>query len=375
MDFQICGDNKVRLNLTDLAWKVLDEDRFNFSPDEGLIPLSTFINHLYRNFGSSAEASVAEALNAYTLDVKTKLKFPGLIPPNLDRDEILGVFRNLKRQQLISDISYPKGKRAENIRLSNENADQIEDSPDYSFFLKKSKEKASVGKYLKSIVEEYARKSLVDREACYFKNTFEMIQTAISEKYELKLKTSTNDVVYLMPFSLQRDTAENFHYLVGMAIYLAPNGIILKKNVSFRVSRIASIQPRKTLRVPVSESEWDALEKEVLDKGPQNLGSEASQVKVIFSVSGLKLLKGITIDRPSRFDKLDDKTYIFYTTLSQAEHYFMRFADEATIIEPKSLRKKIANRFKQAAKLYSSESVEKASKTDLHSDKDTKVLK
>ena len=163
-------EHKQRLNLSSFARSVVDMDRGVM--DEGGT-LSGFLNRIIGQFWETADASIDVAVEQQ----RQQLQQLGIQPDMVQR--LLSQQKELLMQK---KEAYPQGESL-TFRLNNENFDRLyvkrAESGNYS----------APGKYLKALVEEYARLSPSERERVYFRSLLEgTLQTAIDAGYLLAVQ-------------------------------------------------------------------------------------------------------------------------------------------------------------------------------------------
>ncbi len=348
-DCEVRLENKQRINLSNHAYSVLENDADVFLKKQDKPMSSTVINHIFRNYRETALSSIGIRLNN---ERNRLLDCLGDINNSPEKDRTIELLLQSYKNQLMSfadELLKVKANMA-NIRLDSENLSYLasDDGQNEGEFYNDN-----IGQYLKSVIEEYARLPYVEREKIYKKDIMEEIQLAIAGGNILKLTLITtnqrkqNNVMYVKPYCVMCDQESMYNYLVG---YTSADGD--EWNIgSVRISSLTDckLKARKAL----SQSEKGAVLQAIQTKGVQFLSSDdEDKIKVEFTPQGESMYKKILHLRPS-YVKKDRNVYEFRCTLFQAEAYFFRFGHDVKILEPEVLANKFYRRFKSAQRLYS----------------------
>jgi hypothetical protein len=342
----ICAGNKLNINLSLEAWKTIDSDRVNFSNSCEEISLSGFINQIFANYANSAKASYFITLSNYETDLKDELSKPGSgITDETLRKNLISYLRYKRSTEIKLDVEkYPIRGEARKFRVSNNNLDFILSSPEEHNY-------KNIASYVKAVLEEYARKSYSDREMIFFHDEFQQIKEAFDKGCEIRTIASTGQTRYLIPYSIELDTAGTFHYIVGVQVIVIPGQETIRKLRSFRISRL-KIKAMTSMALKISQAEKDEIRDGLIRRGAQFFNSESINVKVKFTEKGLQTLQTLIRDRPKLVEKESNNVFVFDTTASQAEFYFIRFAEDAEVLEPSFVRRDMAIHFSSANNVY-----------------------
>ena len=352
---------RQRINLSDHACSILLQDmdafyhQLNIEPGSGVID-SAVINHIIGNFQGDADASVflsckkkREQLDVLLSGLEKSLRQQAIAP-------LIEEHRKTIEEQIHRDLSRKGTSFA--IRINKENLLNLgrETFPDWNENLKKPAAglyRDRVGSYLKALIEEYARKSYIEREAIFCKQNLQTIQEAIQDGRMLQTTTRNKHLLYVKPHSIQGDSEQQYHYLSG---YLFDNKEGTWNPGSVRLSLITDCT---TLPQPGSLSAEEAadLQAAIQKKGIQFLSnapdSERPQKIVVrFTREGRKMYHQMLHLRPMYDGVPNGLEYTFMTTLRQAEYYFFKFGHNVKILEPEVLADKFRRRYESAAKHY-----------------------
>lgn len=339
MAFFISNDEqKQHLNLSGFAFSILENDRIVF----GLQNFASIINTIFYNFKDDAKASISIALDkrrSELTQVLEKLENPY-------GEKALARLLTAYKEELLNTVtSYGKGQSFK-FRINNENYeyltsdDRCQEEQYYD---------EHIGKYIKALIEEYARLPFVAREQIYFAERIERIETAIEKNKWIKVKMQSGAEYDVRPFKLLADKNNTYNYLVA----LSKDG----KAWSYRISNLKDIKVIKSKAAKINHSEKALLHKELEKKGVQFLGNDSEKIKVLLTDAGKKMYNSMLFLRPDYIDVEEESIYCFDCTALQIEFYFFKFGKEARIVEPQHLKEKFINGYADAMKFYECRSV------------------
>ena len=349
---------KQYLNLSASAWLVIKEDQRNFSNGEK-DNMAGFLNRVFFNYYQEAEATISQRLinkgEELCADFSSK-EFRSMEKKitQIYVDKLLEVY---KKKLLEKVKSYEKGK-GERFNINKENIKILQGSAENNYY------DGAIGVYMKAVFEEYARKPMYEREQIYFKDKVEDLRNAISRKKKVKLSLlkqidpvthkSNTRKFYFNPYKIVQDKSRMFNYVLGYSEEEAADGTLLpKKAVCYRISRIDHLMVMAKDAF-ISQENKEAIDKMVTQKEPQFLTGELVEVKVRFTDKGIESFNRHLYMRPTDFKKVEDEknVYVFYCTERQAANYFFKFAGEAQILAPDSLRESFIRLYKEAYTQY-----------------------
>jgi predicted DNA-binding transcriptional regulator YafY len=187
------------------------------------------------------------------------------------------------------------------------------------------------------------------RERIIFRNLVSAIEQAIEENRQIYLLSKNNYAtghpgITLSPYSLSLTKEELYNYLLGE--------LVEYHNVrTTRLCRIRAIRILSDKR-SFTDSVKESLEK-MIRNGPQYPyhDEEDELIRVRFTEEGLRMFKAYYLHRPVPL-KEDGDTYSFDCSWMQAMTYFSRFGEDALIISPKKLSRKMLNFYSVSRKRY-----------------------
>ena len=349
-----CPEGRQHINLSNYAYLIVKNDSQTFM---GAINYSGFINRIVLNsmlesfddLASNENERISNELVHYTkLGRKTHLT-------ETDRETIKKIATAHRNYQIASFTHYPKDVPLK-IRLNKELHDIFYPvHSDWSGI----QHNISQGDYIKSLVEDYARKTIFDRESIFYKSIisdFETILDMDKENRKRILITLSNGERYILkPYRLSYDYEADYHYIIGMGAEYGSNNFI---PVSYRISRIEKFSPRSTSSGSgkITEKEKKEIEQKIKDSGvPYILGNTVKHVVKLTPV-GMNMYNSIFHQRPAyeHIEKNKDGSGVltFIATQRQITNYFFTFAQEAELISPNETRLWMQNRYKSAFESY-----------------------
>ncbi len=323
-------DHKQRVNLSGFAISVIDLDRSSFGEGSSL---SGFLNRIITCFRDSAEASVDLSVR----ERKQQLLIMGYAP------EIVEQLTREYREQVMEKMpSYPRGDSLI-FRLNKLNFrslyEEREESTAYS----------APSKYIKGLLEEYARLSPSEREEVYYKALIrEQLEPALTEGNLLEIRVGGKDYL-VRAHSIMADPYNSHLYLVGISRQ-ADKPEEEQTIASFRITRLEQVK-RGRQKSKLTLEERRLVDKQLQQSGVQYLVGTRDQIKVRLTPAGRRVFLQRSYMRPVPEDIRGD-VYRFNCTPMQARNYFLSFGKEAEILEPASLRKEFMKIYREAAKLY-----------------------
>lgn len=340
------NEQRQHLNLSLYAYDIIENDRITF----GGKSVSGFINQIFENFRDTAQASVSIALqhqqDAWSQTLST------LDPDAREKaiDSLTDAYLSSWKQ---NSLSFSKGQMLR-FRINQRNYEYLTESISCSEDLYYGKK--GIGKYLKALLEEYACKRFLDREAIVFRPYFEKIHVAIQERKRLKLQLSERTQFFVYPVLITTDPLSMYHYLIGYAgSDRNPNDSY--HSASFRISNLQAVEIQNS--GPLLKQKYRELVlQELQEKGAQFLRSPAEDIRVQLTPAGVKKYQRILHLRP-QYVKKEQDVYVFHCTQAQIEFYFFKFGADARILEPKALADRFEKMYLDALCTYQFAKAEK----------------
>lgn len=303
MPFYLENDH-INLNLSILARKIIEQDRIIFSAsNQSDLTLGSFINKIIKHYDYNQDFQLLQD----TLSLKDK-------------------------------GSYFK------IRLNKSAIEKIESTS----FLENSENicndfDSNIPTYIKAILESYARVAFIEREKLILKDLIEDIKNAIVRLKSLRITTFTDSISLVSPYKIEASKEETFQYLV-----------CINSDETLHTIRLSQI--KKLTAVGNSKKISTACKKELEEKlaeyGATFAANQNVTLKVKFTSKGIASYNYSVIHRPIHKSIEDGNIYTFECSEMQAIYFFFRFASDAEILEPLSLRKKFQELYQAGLAMY-----------------------
>ena len=336
---------RQHLNLSEFAYDIIENDKSVFlekASRQGII------NTILRNYMDNAAASIDNTTARYRHDLLSRLRS---ISDGEKKTDIITSLVDTYRQEIVyTATSYPKG-RAFKIQLDKENYEAMQEWRDDGGYYE-----GVPGRFLKAVIEEYARKTQYEREGILFQNLIEELQSCIDAQQlvVITLNGPNHTRHEVRPHLICCDPGCNYHYLVGMT---RKAGTTYPERIaSYRISRINKIKRSHLRSGKITTVQAREIEQKMRDDGVQFLLQDSELICVKLTEQGKKMYDSQAHLRPifSDFRKLPDGSwrYTFHCTQMQAQFYFFKFGSNAEIIEPHSLRELFKTQYTMALEKY-----------------------
>lgn len=335
-------NNKQHLNLSPLAYEIILNDMFTFGEEK----LSGFINTVFEHYSPMAEASIARTLNNLNGELFKLLS--DVSGDERTKKRLLNCLISQKKNGLIEKAeSYGNGK-AFKFWLNKKNLEYLTKA---SSECSEDKYYSRRGKYIKSVLEEYARLPYIEREKVYFSPFVEEIQNAIRNEKQLRVVTDTDSIYSVYPYEILSDPLSTTNYLVGYyARYDYPEDE--KRPCSFKISALKSVRIEKSKSAFLKDSVRKQLSKTIASRGVQFMVGSEAEIHVKLTDAGIHKYRRQGHLRPMLVERHEGNIFVFQCTTAQAEFYFFKFGKDAEILLPAELRAKFIKMYADARDVY-----------------------
>lgn len=288
----------INLNLTKLAQKVIESDCKIFgASSNSQLTRSTLINRVLTDYEDDFELNEdLVKLKDYESYFKIRLSQSSL--------------KKLDRLSLLSDFHFVQAYTAP--------------------------------QYIKCVMETYARLPFIEREKLLLKEAIiEPIKNAIARKQALNL-VYKNEAIKVSPIYIQPAKEGSFQYLIGM---------YGKTIVSIRLSRIQSIKASGRADT-ITDDQEKSINENLAEFGATFIKEQPVQIKVRLTPKGIESYEYSVIHRPMHIAVEENNIFVFQCSETQALYFFFRFAGDAEILEPLSLRNKMRDLYQAGLNNY-----------------------
>jgi len=327
-------EHKQRVNLSSFARSVVEMDRSVFAP-EGT--LSGFLNRIITAFRERADASIDVAVEERQADLRQN---------GYPEDMIGKLTEEYRRQLCQKKEAYPQGESV-TFRLNNHNFCLLyEEQAEQNHY-------AAPSKYLKALLEEYARLSPSERERVYYSQWIEsLLEPAVEAGSLLAVKLSGRSF-WVKPYAVMADPYNSHLYLVGMS---RPQDGPSSESViaSIRITRIEDIRLRRHPSGKLTVDDRREIEQKLRQVGVQYLIGNQDEITLTLTEKGKREFLQRSYMRPVP-DQIENGVYRFSCTRQQIRNYFISFGKEVQILTPQDLHREFMEFYKEALERYHGE--------------------
>lgn len=367
--YEPLSEQRQYLNISNHAYETLVRDIGVFGEKGGM---SGLVNRILLNSMEESEASISSAVERkrqeyYEIIQAEKLKGMDPIdeePPKLSSGEknVVDLLLSDHRAKLINHYlnELPPKEKPFTIRLQNKTYETLGPMPLADSCYK------SNGDYIRAILEEYASKSIFQRETVYFKTIFETIKAKllVPEKERLLTTVKTRNVsgkllsFRIKPVALSNESDAPYHYLIALSRPASDSRNIYNP-AAFRLSRIEDIYDTKGYGSgKITAKEKRNLEDAIKMKTIPYLSDDTYDYSVELTPQGVIKYRTILHLRPSvdisQTEELKSGGQIlhFRCTYRQIENYFFQFGQDARILSPEMDAARFKAGYKAAYETY-----------------------
>ena len=365
--YEPISEQRQYLNISNQAYETLISDIAVFGEKGGL---SGIVNRILLNYMEESEASISSAVERkrqeYIEIIQTgKKKASGELPElspieNRTIELLLSDYRKKLTDHYRNDL--PPKEKAFTIRLQNRTYETLGPVPLADTCYR------SNGDFIRAILEEYASKSIFQREAIYFKTIFEMIRAKllVPEKDRLlttiKTRSTSGKILSFRakPVALSKESDAPYHYLIALSRPASDSRNIYTP-AAFRLSRLEEIYDTKGYGSgKITAKEKKTLEEAIKTKSVPYLLDDTDDYSVKLTPQGVVKYRSILHLRPvadkTLTEELESGGQIlhFRCTYRQIENYFFQFGKDAKIISPEKYAIKFGEEYKAAYEVYTS---------------------
>ena len=341
-DYAQYYEARQHLNLSQVAFEVVEHDKYEFQDKPSF---TRMLNRIFEMYRDCANASITPVCDAYQEHVEKQLE--GLTCLS-EKNAVAATLRAAYRKELIETAnSYPR-EHPFKVQLNRENYAYISDwmDPENAY-------DGIPGRYIKAVIEEYARKPLVEREKIIFREFIDLAEGCIAAQRAMIITLRGNDRYEVKPYSICVDKGYNYNYLVGLSRKAGTQQE--EKISSFRLSKIGTYKSSgRSGRI--TDAQKKELEQKLQSVGVQFLLLDPEIIRVKLTDHGRQMYETQAHLRPafrSRSQNSDGTwTYEFLCAHLQAQFYFFRFGSDAEVLFPAGLRSLFKTMYMEALEKY-----------------------
>lgn len=343
---------RQHLSLSAAARETLEGDRQDFGGGQSWAGILNYIFAVYRD---TADASISAAVERRREQLRATLgdaADPAARDAVLDR--LIAVCTGeFARKAAVYGAASPD-ETGFKFRLDRDNyafREQWLDSGDAAQYYG-----GRFSRYLRAVLEEYAAKTVYQREEIYFAGQLRLIRGSMADRELLCVELRNGSAFDVRPYGVLSDRQETYHYLVGIAC--PTNDRTAERIACFRLSNLAKLRPSAKRSGRLTKEESDAIEARIRAVGVQFLTQQQGEIRIRLTENGRRSyerqphLRPAAVKKESVSDGAYCWEYTFFCTEFQAEAYFLKFCGDAKVVVPQSLQKRFADKYLSGLNAY-----------------------
>lgn len=342
---------RQHLSLSATAREVLEDDRQDFGDGQSWAGI---LNHVFAAYRDTADASISVAVERRRAQYEEKLV--GVAAPAVRKavlEALLADYTEELIKKAAKNGAAPPNEESFKFRLDRDNyafREQWLDSPDAQYY------GGRFSRYLRAVLQEYAAKTVYQREEVYFAEQLRLIQTSAANGELLRIRLKDGREFEVRPYGALSDRQETYHYLVGMACRDGKRDA--EKIACFRLYNLVVLKPSKKRSGRLTKEECKEIEDRIRAVGVQFLLQQQETICIRLTEKGRQNYGRQLHLRPAARKRVevDDGPYrweyTFNCTEFQAKAYFLKFCGDAKVVAPQSLRKQFADEYRSGLNAY-----------------------
>lgn len=368
--FESRGEQRQHLNISNAAYEVLVNDKDIFEERGGL---SGIVNRILMNYMDETEASITLAVERkkqeyvqiiQNADLADKSKSTNKSPHfssavNITLDLLLSDYKATLINHYLNEL--PPRERQFNVRLQNDIYDILGPSVPLA-----DECYNSAGNYIRAILEDYASKSVYQRERIYFRDVYETIQSKLlipsKDRPLITIRTRSATGILrdfrIKLVGLSKEADAPYHYLITLSRSATEANDDYKPS-TIRLSRIVKMRDTPSYGSgKITAKETSLLKNAIKQRSIPYLLDDTDDYSIELTTEGLALYKTILHLRPSADNSMTEhlqngnQILHFRCTYRQIENYFFQFGSKAHILSPKEAATRFKKAYEEACKTY-----------------------
>lgn len=357
-EWELKHGTKIKVRITQRAESILKHDLSVYYPEsiENTPSLAGICNEIFLKFYKLSNSAIEYQFEMYKEELQKILNDSYDDDESQDIIETICAAKRIEIKNEVSNSNYEidgsivKLGKLNGFSVRNEVLTAINDSCEYLHY-------KTPHEFFSSVIEEYTRLNIFEREKIFYNEFVTTIKEAISENKRVKVtlkpilnvnkNTETKKTFNFSPLGFSRDITKPYLYFVGLA-----------QNVNSDECSIASIRATKieSLHITKSKSDIKKNDTTIADKLHENsvtfLVGQPMEATIKLTDKGIEQYKQQLSMRPAI--KTTDDPNIFKVNCPELQilHYFVKMGRDVEILEPEKLRKAFYNRHKTALDNY-----------------------
>lgn len=357
-------NQRQHVRLSRYADSIIKQDMEVWNIDK----MATMVNRIFEFYREDTSAAVTYTVKNYRETLEKLFRQgrgdAGKEDLSVQEKEMLDHIAAGYQQNLIAqNSSYPKDVTYK-IRINNDNYDYLYGNNEWA----DSSYYRSPGAFIKTMLEDYARKTGPERERIFFRDCSEIIQQDLAlpdeEKCVLHIKYRTGKgktiVLNAKPYLLTEDPESMFCYVIVFSSPADAEKAGYHPAV-LRLSRIISVRKRSRSfgSGKITHKEKELIDSLIEKRGIQFLLQENEAFTIRLTPHGMNMYESILHLRPvdekekRTVDDAGNTILHFVCPPAQIQYYFFRFGKEALILSPEHTRLSFSNQYQEAWQEYS----------------------
>ncbi|MCR5836040.1 MAG: WYL domain-containing protein [Lachnospiraceae bacterium] len=330
------SDNKQHIGISPLAYSIIESDFRRFEYSETIKSFNGFLNRIIQNCHYLPFDFYPCNLQAiYEREIKL----------NKNNFEISNLIVKKYKDYPCNNIEEKVNTSFTIVKSLYILLTSLSNSHTSDFFNNR------VGKYINSILEEYASLPFSKRETIIFIDSITELNECISSGATRNITHANGNQFYFIPYKIATDNMGMYYYVIGKSLPYDCNHPSTEKLCSFRIDRITVGYSNKQLSLSYDDKK--ALDTCIRNGDIEYLLDEKKEFTVVFSPKGYNMYKSIFAKRPqytsiSKKEQTNEIICTFNCTEYQFENYFKPFGSLINDIKPDSMKKKFIEFYKEA---------------------------
>ncbi len=320
------SENKQHIGISSLAYSIITSDFRRFEYSNQIKSINDFINKIIQNCHSLP-------FDFYPCNLQTIYEQEAAV--HKTKAEISAIIDEKYQSYPCNSIEEKVNKTFTIIKSLHAQLISLSGSYIAEYYNNR------VGKYINSILEEYAALPFSKRETIIFIDTITELKDSISTKRTKCITHSNGTQYYFIPYKIVTDNMGMYYYVIGKSLPYNPNFQQEERLCSFRIDRISVGYSNKQLSLSFEEKK--TLDDCLRNGDVEYLLGEKTVFEVTFSEAGFQLYKDIFAKRPQYITKSEDNqtkdvTCTFECTERQFKNYFLPFGSVIKDIKPDAMK-------------------------------------
>ncbi len=356
--FIINEESRQHINLSNHAMNIIESDMIRFNNDCELKNRSGFMNIIIKNYFDDFPLSrkialkqiqaIQKASENVDRKVKSKTEFNKELT-NL----IVNEFSKEIMKKLIQEYTNKYSNESQfKLKLNKENVELLLSVEDAKFFNYYAPRKAGVSFLIKVLLESYSLLTREQRERIFFKQTLEIVESAIKNRHIIRFKDEGN-IRKAIPLSVHKPKVKESIELV--IVEKGEDNVGMLDNIT--IKHLASCNLREEKSETFKKSDSEHFER-MIKYFFEDRETKSNRLDEIFTVEFTEFGLRRFIYEEDRLpiigiqDASNEKIYTFKTNETLMFMNLFKFGSQAQIISPVEARDRFKKLYKASYEAY-----------------------